>query len=122
MPDDDDPEKPTTALRELFLIERATGVPVGPTPTYPILLAAPDAPGALRAALIGMRPPELLVIDRPKAAEPVKAEEPIDVILPVAVIRTPVGRGVGHTPMCRLLDSPARKRGWPFTCICGRDR
>jgi len=36
MPDDDEPDAPTTALRELFLIERLTGVPVGPTPTYPV--------------------------------------------------------------------------------------
>lgn len=56
-----------------------------------ILVAAPDVPSALRAALVGARStPELPVIDRPKAVEP---EEPIDVVLPVAVIRTPVGRG-----------------------------
>jgi len=27
-----------------------------------------------------------------------------------------------HSAMCRLLDSPARKRGWPFICICGADK
>jgi hypothetical protein len=30
--------------------------------------------------------------------------------------------GQKHTPMCLLLDSPARKRGWPFICICRRDQ
>jgi hypothetical protein len=30
--------------------------------------------------------------------------------------------GQKHTPMCLLLDSPARKRGWPFICTCRRDQ
>jgi len=79
---DDDEEPPTTALRELFRIERLTGVPVVPAPTYPVLIAAPDADGALRAPLLRTADaPTLLILDRPKAAEP---EELIDVILPVA--------------------------------------
>ncbi len=130
MPDDDDPDAPTTALRELFRIERLTGVPVGPAPTYPaaphhspVLLVEPPAmPSSILRAIAARPEPALLVIDRPKASGHVEPEPLIDVILPVAVIRGPVGRGVGHTAMCRLLDSPARKRGWPFICICGRDR
>jgi hypothetical protein len=25
----------------------------------------------------------------------------------------------GHSSICRLLDSPARRRGMPFVCTCG---
>lgn len=49
MPDDDDPAKPTTALRELFLIERITGVPVGPWPTYLDTPAVEETPAVIAA-------------------------------------------------------------------------
>lgn len=87
-----------------------------------LVVVADVNPDALRAALVGVRSTsELLVIDRPKAAEPVKPEEPIDVILPVATARF-VGRfrGDGCSPLCRLLDGPDRRRGLPLKCICGR--
>lgn len=108
------PEEPTSALRELFLIERITGVPVGPVP----VLVGPAEGGALRAALLSTagREPVLLAIDPPKAPE---AEAPIDVILPVAVAR-PVNRAFKPTrvncapppepwvcPPVRLADCPA---------------
>lgn len=101
MPDDDGQDAPKAPIR--------TGV---------LVVTADVNPDALRAALVGVRAPELLVIDRPKAAEP---EAPIDVILPVAVAR-PVGRfrGDGCSPLCRLLDGPDRRRGRPLKCICGR--
>lgn len=95
--------------------------PKAPIRTDVLVVVADVNPDALRAALVGVRAPELLVIDRPKAAEPVKPEEPIDVILPVATARF-VGRfrGDGCSPLCRLLDGPDRRRGLPLKCICGR--
>lgn len=83
-----------------------------------LVVVADVNPDALRAALVGVRAPELLVIDRPKAVEP---KEPIDVVLPVATARF-VGRfrGDGCSAMCRLLDGPDRRRGLPLKCICGR--
>lgn len=114
MPDDDTPEgpeEPTTALGELFRIERLTGAREFSDRLTPMLVVAgTEAPGALRAGLLATagREPPLLLIDRPKAAEP---EAPIDVILPVAVAR-PVNRTNGHCPHARCCQCGA-VRGTP---------
>ncbi len=124
------PEAPTSALRELFLIERLTDVPVGPVPV--LIGGGPAEGGALRAALLSTagREPVLLAIEPPKAPEP---EQPIDVVLPVATARhvnrgsdrpggRPLGRPGDHSLLCQLLDRPAKRRGLPFVCICGGSR
>lgn len=113
MPDDDGQDAPKAPIR--------TGV---------LVVTADVNPDALRAALVGVRAPELLVIDRPKAVEP---EAPIDVVLPTAIARPvnrsgdrPGGRRLGrpgdHSLLCQLLDRPAKRRGLPFVCICGGSR
>lgn len=113
MPDDDGQDAPKAPIR--------TGV---------LVVTADVNPDALRAALVGVRAPGVLVIDRPKAVEP---EAPIDVVLPVATARhvnrgsdrpggRPLGRPGDHSLLCQLLDRPAKRRGLPFVCICGGSR
>jgi hypothetical protein len=74
-----DPPEPTTALRELFLIERLTGVPVPPPMPYlddpalqphrptVLLVGLPSTAPAVRDAIARRPEPVLLVVDRPKA-------------------------------------------------------
>jgi len=63
MPDDDEPDAPTTALRELFLIEHLTGVPVGPTPTYPVNLLDQSAVEETPAVIVA-RAARLQAVER----------------------------------------------------------
>lgn len=67
-------------------------------------------PEAIAAAIGRQSSLPVLVADSLKAPEPAL---PIDVVIDPPVVWQ------AHSPMCRLLDGPARKRGWPFTCICG---
>lgn len=57
------------------------------------------------------------------AADPAKLVAPVDDLWARGFIDQALAlAGIEHTPMCRLLDGPSRKRGMPFTCICGAQK